>query len=120
VDNKIRTSRKLVIIKKKTRILLTSQPQEQKSRALISGVFLFRFFFFLILDYSRLSATVSPNQKQRSYIAEKKDTYYNHGKTGHWANKYPEVSKYYIYKINKLYLRIIEVDTNNKKIGEVL
>jgi hypothetical protein len=120
VDNKVRISQKLVIAKKKIRILLINQPQEQKSRALILGIFLFRLFFFLILDYFRLSATASPDQKQRSHTAEKEDTCYNYNKTGHWTNECPEISRYRIYEINELYPRIIEVNTNNKEIGEIL
>jgi hypothetical protein len=120
VDNKVRTSRKLAIVKREIRILPINQPQEQKPRALISGIFLFRPFLFLVLDYFRFSVIVSSDQKQRSHTAEKEDTCYNYNKTGHWANEYPEAPRYRIYEINELYLRIIEVNTDNKEIGEVL
>jgi hypothetical protein len=72
VDNEVRASRKLAIIKKEIRILLINQPQGQKPRVLISEIFLFRPSLSLVPDYSRLSATVFPDQKQRSHTAEKK------------------------------------------------
>ena len=120
MDNKIRASRKLAIAKKKIRILPTSQPQEPKPRALISEAFLSRPFLPPVPDYSRLSATAPPDQKQRSHTAEKKDTCHNYNKTGHWANECPEVPRHCIYKINKLYPQVIEVDTDNKEIREAL
>jgi hypothetical protein len=86
----------------------------------MSGAFLFRPSLLPVPDCSRLSATAPPDQKQRSHTAEKEDTCHNCGKTGHWANECPEAPRHRIYKINELYPRIMEVDTDNEEIGEAL
>jgi hypothetical protein len=71
-------------------------------------------------DRPRLSTTAPPDQKQRSYPAEKENACHNCGKTGHWASECPEAPKHHIHEINEMYPRVMEVDTDDEETGEAL
>src|SRR6266487_1768879 len=118
VDVEVRASRKLATAKKELRAPPTSQPQGQKARTSTPGAFLIRPSLLPPPDRPRISATTPPDQKQRSYTAEKEDTCHNCGKTGHWANQCPEAPRHHIHEIDELHPRVMEVDTDDEEAGE--
>lgn len=81
VDNEVRTNRKLAIAKKEARAPLASQAQ--KPRNSTPGLLPIRQSLPPVLDRPRLSATTSPDQKQRSHTTEKEDTCHSYGKPGY-------------------------------------
>jgi hypothetical protein len=117
VDVEVRASRKLAAAKKELKALPASKPQGQKARALIPGTFPLRPSLPPASERQRL-ATPPPDQKQRSYTAEKEDTCHNCGKTGHWAKECSEAPKHHIHEINELHPRVMEVDTDDEEAGE--
>ena len=60
-----------------------------------------------------------PDQNQRSSTAEKEDTCHSYNKPGYWAKEYPDLSCPRIHEIDKLFPRIVEVNTNNEEAGIV-
>ncbi len=118
VDNEVRINQKLAKAKKEVRV--PSVSQTQKPCILTPGILPIQQSLLLVLDRQRLLVTVPPDQKQWSLTIKNKDTCHNCSKTGHWANECPEAPKHHIYKINKLYLQVIEVDTDNKEASEAL
>ncbi len=118
VDNEVRINQKLAKAKKEARA--PSAGQTQRLCVLTPGILPIRQSLLPVPDHQRLLATAPPDQRQRSYTAENKDTCLNCGKTGHWAKECPEAPRPYIYEINELYPRVMEVDTDDKEAGEAL
>ncbi len=118
VDNEVRINQKLAKAKKEVRV--PSASQTQKPCISTPRILPIQQSLLLVPDRQRLLATAPPDQKQWSLTTKNKDTYYNCSKTGHQANECLEAPKHYIYKINELYLRVIEVDTDDKEASEAL